>query len=51
MLKRFDGLLHGFASMATISPACDAAVADIIAAMRKLISNAPAVPRMDRACV
>ena len=28
VLKRFDGLLHGFASMATISPACDAAVGD-----------------------
>ena len=32
MLKRFDGLLHGFASMAAISPACDAAVGEIIAA-------------------
>jgi acetyl esterase len=49
MLKRFDGLLHGFCSMATISPACDAAVGEIIADMRKLIGNAPAVPCMEGA--
>ena len=37
VLKRFDGLLHGFASMATISPVCDAAVGEIVAELRALI--------------
>jgi acetyl esterase len=40
--KRFDGLLHGFASMATISPACDAAVSEIVAALNPMISGAAA---------
>lgn len=39
VLKRFDGLLHGFASMATISPACDAAVGETIAALRPLMGR------------
>ena len=37
VLKRFGGLLHGFCSMATISPACDLAVGEIIAALRRLV--------------
>jgi acetyl esterase len=45
VLKRFSGLLHGFCSMATISPACDAAVGDIIAALRAMIADVPASPR------
>ncbi|MPZ39531.1 MAG: alpha/beta hydrolase fold domain-containing protein [Rhizobiales bacterium] len=39
VLKRFDGLLHGFCSMATISSACDAALGEIIAKLRKLIAD------------
>jgi acetyl esterase/lipase len=39
VLKRFDGLLHGFCSMATISPACDAALGEIIAELRTIISQ------------
>jgi acetyl esterase len=41
VLKRFGGLLHGFCSMATISPVCDAAVGDIAAALRAML-DAPA---------
>jgi acetyl esterase len=37
--RRFEGLLHGFANMATISPACDAALAEIIAALRRLMGG------------
>lgn len=37
-LKRFDGLLHGFCSMATIAPACDAALGEIIASLRRVIA-------------
>jgi len=40
VLKRFGGLLHGFASMATISPACDAALAEIVAGLRTLVETA-----------
>ena len=40
--KRFDGLLHGFASMATISPACDTALGEIVAALNPMISGAAA---------
>ena len=39
VLKRFDGMLHGFCSMATISPACDAAVGEIVAELRALLAN------------
>ena len=39
VLKRFDGMLHGFSSMATISPACDAAVSEIVAELRALIGH------------
>jgi len=39
VLRRFGGLLHGFASMATISPACDAAVGEIVAELRALLAN------------
>ena len=47
VLKRFDGLLHGFCSMATISPACDAAVAEIIADLRTLMEpTAPGRPEL-----
>jgi acetyl esterase len=45
VLKRFSGLLHGFCSMATISPACDAAVGDITAALRAMMTDVPAVAR------
>ena len=37
MLRRFDGLLHGFCSMATFSPVCDAAVARSLRDLRRLI--------------
>jgi acetyl esterase len=43
VLKRFQGMLHGFCSMATISPACDAAVGDIVAELRALVGPASAV--------
>ena len=49
VLKRFDGLLHGFCSMATISPACDAALGDIIAALRTLFANQTSVSRVPEA--
>jgi acetyl esterase len=39
VLKRFDGLLHGFCSMATIAPACEDALAEVIAALRTLIAE------------
>jgi acetyl esterase/lipase len=45
VLKRFSGLLHGFCSMATICPACDAAVGDITAAWRAMMADAPALSR------
>jgi hypothetical protein len=32
-------LLHGFCSMATISPICDAAVAEIIADLRTMMAD------------
>ncbi len=38
-LKRFEGLLHGFCSMATISTACDAAVGEIIAEFRRMMAT------------
>jgi acetyl esterase/lipase len=41
VMRRFDGLLHGFCSMATISPACEAALDEIVAALRALLA-APA---------
>lgn len=44
-LKRFAGLLHGFCSMATISPVCDAAVGEIITDLRALVDTAPSVAR------
>ena len=37
VMRRFDGLLHGFCSMATISPACDDALREVIAQMRTII--------------
>lgn len=40
VLKRFSGLLHGFCSMATISPACDAAVGDIVTELRRMMVEA-----------
>jgi acetyl esterase len=41
--KRFDGLLHDFCSMSTISSACDAAMAEIVADLRGLMDTiAPA---------
>jgi acetyl esterase len=51
VLKRFEGMLHGFCSMATISPACDAAVNEIVAELRALIGHASAVLPTDRAAV
>jgi acetyl esterase len=38
VFKRFDGLLHGFCSMATIAPACDTAVGEIVVALRRLVA-------------
>jgi acetyl esterase len=38
VLKRYEGMLHGFCSMATISPACDAAVSEIVAELRGVIA-------------
>lgn len=49
VLKRFDGMLHGFCSMATISPACDAAVSDIVAGLRALIGHTSAILPTDKA--
>jgi acetyl esterase/lipase len=49
VLKRCDGLLHGFASMAAISPACDAALAGIITELRTLMTGAPAIARRRKA--
>jgi acetyl esterase len=43
IMKRFDGLLHGFCSMATISSACDAAVAEIIADFRRMMATSAAL--------
>jgi acetyl esterase len=37
--KRFDGLLHGFCSMATIAPACDDALGEVIAALRRVVTT------------
>ena len=51
VLKRFGGMLHGFCSMATISPACDAAVGEIIAELRTLIGRPLAASRTERATV
>jgi acetyl esterase len=51
VLKRFEGMLHGFCSMATISPACDAAVSEIVAALRALIGRAATDSPTDRAAV
>jgi len=38
VLKRYEGMLHGFCSMATISPACDTAVSEITAALRGVVA-------------
>lgn len=42
VLKRYEGLLHGFCSMAAIVPACDAALAEITRELRELVARAPA---------
>jgi acetyl esterase len=39
ILRRFDGLLHGFCNMATFSPASDASLREIIAAARAIIAT------------
>jgi acetyl esterase len=44
--KRFSGLLHGFCSMTTISPACDAAVGEIIADLRTMMADKVMSSRM-----
>jgi acetyl esterase/lipase len=49
VLQRCDGLLHGFASMAAISPACDAALAAIIMELRALMTGNPAIARASEA--
>jgi acetyl esterase len=46
VLKRFSGLLHGFCSMATVSPVCDAAVGEIIAALRRMMDETTVPSRM-----
>jgi acetyl esterase len=43
VLQRFDGLLHGFCSMATISPACGVALGEIIAALRTMMAETTSV--------
>jgi hypothetical protein len=40
ILRRFDGLLHGFVSMAPLVPACEAAVRDIVSHLTAMISTA-----------
>jgi hypothetical protein len=42
-------MLHGFCSMTTISPACDAAVSEIVAELRALIAHASPVLPTDKA--
>jgi acetyl esterase len=49
VLKRYDGMLHGFCSMATISPACDEAVSEIVAELRALIGHPSPVLPTDKA--
>jgi acetyl esterase len=48
VLKRFSGLLHGFCSMTTISPACDAAVGEIIADLRTMMDEKTVPSRMPK---
>jgi acetyl esterase len=43
VLKRYEGLLHGFCSMATIAPACDAALVEIIASIQRVMAVSEAV--------
>lgn len=38
-LKRFDGLIHGFANMVGVSPACRTAVIDIATRTRRLLAK------------
>lgn len=38
--RRFDGLVHGFCNMAMVSSACGAAVGEIVAALRSMITDA-----------
>jgi acetyl esterase len=37
LLRRFDGLIHGFANMAGVSPACRAALVEIAGTVRGLV--------------
>ncbi|MBX9777141.1 MAG: alpha/beta hydrolase [Xanthobacteraceae bacterium] len=39
VFKRFEGLLHGFCNMATIAPACDAALAEIVTSLRRVVTG------------
>jgi acetyl esterase len=41
-LRRFDGLVHGFANMTALSPACRAAVVEIASMLRDMLDKLPA---------
>jgi len=41
-LRRFDGLVHGFASMTALSPACRAAMVEIASMLRHMLDKLPA---------
>jgi acetyl esterase len=41
VLRRFDGLVHGFANLAVLSPACRAAVVEIASMLRHMLQEAP----------
>src|SRR4029079_10424570 len=38
-LRRFDGLLHGFCSMAALSPVCETAMRDICTDVRAMLAK------------
>ena len=39
VLRRFESLIHGFASMTGVSPACEAAVVEVCDAWRRLVTR------------
>jgi acetyl esterase len=41
-LRRFDGLVHGFANMTGVSQACRSAVIEIASMLRRMLEQAPA---------
>jgi acetyl esterase len=42
-LRRFDGLVHGFANMIGVSPACRTAMLEIASMLRHMLDKVPAV--------